>query len=215
MTNEDWEELGVQAHGLPPDLHVPVAAADLDAIEAYVGVIRERVRGRRRPVNAVVVEPNRPDRGVGVPLWCENDSDRHFELLHPPSQLWVHVDFAGYRNAWKSLDIGPLSSDVFLDHIRNREAIRLAGYRHPFLRLCPVSRATNTSGGLNNGAEGMEKEVLRSLELHPVFFRHQMERALAAPVILADPIDLTKMLDVPPGLTELQGVSSMLKKFYA
>ena len=32
---------------------------------------------------------------------------------------------------------------------------------------------------------------------------------------LADPFDLTKMLDIPPGLTEMQGVASMLMKFYA
>lgn len=38
---------------------------------------------------------------------------------------------------------------------------------------------------------------------------------LAAPVVLADPIDLNKMLDIPPGLTELPGVASMLMKYYA
>lgn len=42
-----------------------------------------------------------------------------------------------------------------------------------------------------------------------------MERALAAPVVLADPIDLSKMLDIPPGLTELPGVASILMKYYA
>ena len=44
--------------------------------------------------------------------------------------------------------------------------------------------------------------------------QRRTERALSAPAVLADPIDMTKMLDIPPGLTELQGVASMLLKFY-
>ena len=93
--------------------------------------------------------------------------------------------------------------------------MRLSGYRHPFLRVCSVSRETNTSGGLDIGAEGMEKVELRKLAQQPAHIRQQIERHLAAPVVLADPIDLTKMLDIPPGLTELPGVASMLLKYYA
>lgn len=37
MTSEEWETLGVQTYGLPLDLIVPIAAADLEAIETYVG----------------------------------------------------------------------------------------------------------------------------------------------------------------------------------
>ena len=43
MMSEEWETLGVQTYGLPPDLIVPIAAADLEAIETYVGTIRMRI----------------------------------------------------------------------------------------------------------------------------------------------------------------------------
>ncbi len=215
MTNEEWETLGVQTYGLPSDLIVPIAAANLEAIETYVGTIQMRIRGRKRPTNAVVVMAHRPNRNSQVPLWDQPETDQYYRCLHPSSQLWVHVDYTGYRRAWKRLGFGELTREVFLDHIRNRAAVRLSGYRHPFLRVCPVSRETNTSAGLDKGTEGMEKVELRKLKQQPTHIRRRTERCLAAPVVLADPIDLTKMLDIPPGLTELPGVASMLMKYYA
>ena len=215
MTSEEWETLGVQTYGLPPDLIVPIAAADLEAIGTYIGTIQTRILGRKRPTNAVVVVAHRPNRNPQVPLWDQYETDQYYRRLHPSRQLWVHVDYTGYRRAWKRLGFGELTREVFLDHIRNRAAVRLSGYRHPFLRVCPVSRETNTSAGLDKGTEGMEKVELRKLKQQPAHIRRQTERRLAAPVVLADPIDLTKMLNIPPGLTELQGVASMLMKYYA
>jgi len=215
MTREEWETLGVQTHGLPLDLIVPIAAADLEAIETYVGTIQVRILGRKRPTNAVVVVAHQPSRNPQVPLWDQREADQYYRRLHPSRQLWVHVDYTGYRRAWKRLGFGEITRQVFLDHIRNRAAVRLSGYRHPFLRVCPVSRDTNTSAGLDKGTEGMEKIELRKLKQQPAYIRRRTERRLAAPVVLADPIDLTKMLDIPPGLTELPGVASMLMKYYA
>ena len=215
MTREEWETLGVQTYGLPPDLIVPIAAADLEAIETYVGTIQVRIPGRKRPTNAVVVVAHQPSRNPQVPLWDQCEADQYYRCLHPSSQLWVHVDYTGYRRAWKRLGFGEITREVFLDHIRNRAAVRISGCRHPFLRVCPVSRETNTSSGLDNGAEGIEKVELRKLKQKPAYIRRRTERRLDAPLVLADPIDLTKMLDIPTGLTELQGVASMLMKYYA
>ena len=109
---------------------------------------------------------------------------------------------------------GPGLCRALLDHIQNREAVRLRGNSHLYLRLCPVSRLVNTSGGGNTGGEGMEKDFLRTLEdVHPNT-REAALRAIRAPMVLADPMDLTKMLDVPPGPQVLPGVASMLKMFY-
>ena len=215
MTIEEWKALDVQTFGLPPDLIVPIAAVDIEAIETYVGTIQRRIPGRKRPTNAVVVVAHLPNRNPQVPLWDQPEADQYYRRLHPSSQLWVHVDYTGYRRAWKRLGFGELTREIFLDHIQNRAAVRISGYRHPFLRLCPVSRETNTSAGLDKGTEGMEKCELRKLKQQPVHIRQRTGRALAAPVVLADPIDLTKMLDIPPGLTELRGVASMLMKYYA
>lgn len=214
MTSEEWERLGVQTYGLPPDLIVPIAAADLEAIATYVGTIQTCIPGRKRPTNAVVVVAHQPNRNPQVPLWDQPEASQYYQRLHLSSQLWVHVDYTAYRRAWERLGFGELTREVFLDHIRNRTAVRLSGYRHTFLRVCPVSRETNTSSGLDNGAEGIEKVELRKLKQQPAYIRQQVERRLAAPVMLADPVDLTKMLDIPPGLTELQGVASMLAKYY-
>ncbi len=215
MTVEEWETLGVQTYGLTQDLFVPIAAADLETIEKYVGIIRMRLSGRKRPTNAVLIEAQRPKRNFLVPLWHECEADKYYQCIHPSRQLWVHVDYGGYRRAWARLGFDELTREEVLDHIRNRAIARLSGYRHPFLRLSPASIETNTSGGLDNGAEGMEKVELRKLKQQPAYIRQRTEHSLAAPVVLADPIDLTKMLDIPPGLTELQGVASMLMKFYA
>ncbi|NQV18207.1 MAG: hypothetical protein HQ534_06670 [Armatimonadetes bacterium] len=214
MTKKGWETLDVQTYGLSSDLFVPIAAKDINTIEKYVGTIIMLIPGRKRPANALVIEAHRPNPNPLVPLWNQRKADQYYSRLHPLKQLWVHVDYTGYRRAWERLGFGKLSSDVFLDHIRNRATIRLCGYRRPFLRLCPVSRETNTSGGLDKGSEGMEKTELRKLKQQPLHIQQRTERCLAAPVVLADPIDLTKMLNIPPGLYELQGVASMLLKFY-
>jgi len=135
ITTEEWEALGVQTYGLTPDLIVPIAAADIEAIEAYVGAIQLCIPGRKRPTNAVVVEAHQPKRNPLVPLWHLYEDDQCYRRLHPLRQLWVHVDYGGYRRAWKRLGFSELSREVVLDHIRNRAAVRLSGYRHPFLRL--------------------------------------------------------------------------------
>ena len=144
-----WNDLGVQTFGLPPSLHVPIAAADLAAIERYVGPVVARIAGRKRPVNAILIEPGRPptEEDPAVPIWREPDAERHLDRLHPDRQVWVHVDYSGYRRAWIRLGMPEPGTDVFLDHIQNREAVRLGGRHHPYLRLCPVSRRVNTSGG--------------------------------------------------------------------
>jgi len=99
----------------------------------------------------------------------------------------------------------------FLDHVQNREAVRLRAYSHPYLRLCPVSRLVNTSGGSDFGGEGMEKEYLRTLR--------KSEKGLPANfapnrIVYADPIDLTKMLDTPPGTGDISGVRDTKGLFF-
>lgn len=214
MTTEDWENLNVQTFGLTSDLIVPIAAADLEAIEAYIGTIKFRISGRKRPINAVVIQTPQPKQNSSIPLWQNSEANAYYQKLHPSRQLWVHVDYRGYRDAWKRFGFGELNREIFLDHIRNRASVRQSGYKHPFLRLCPISRKTNTNSGLDNGAEGIEKVELKKLNFQLEYIKRRTKRRLNAPVVLADPIDLTKMLDIPPGLSELRGVASILMKFY-
>lgn len=132
-----------QMSGLLPCLYVPIAARDIGAIETYVGKILAPL-APRSPSNALLVEahePEEPDSRLAI--WGLPEAT----ILHYPRQVWVHVDYSGYRRAWIRLGMPEPGTDVFLDHIQNREAVRLGGRHHPYLRLCPVSRRVNTSGG--------------------------------------------------------------------
>ena len=196
--------------GLPASLHIPIAAVSVAAIEAYVGGVwaTKGVRKDGQP-NAIVVKPRQPATDPGVKLWEE--SPGAWSQLHPPYQVWVHVDYDGYLSTYKEFcannsDIPGIQKGYVLDHVQNRKAIRLRGRSHPYLRLCPVSREVNTQGGVNSGGEGMEKEYRRG---------EAATRSIqAAPIIYADPMDITKMLNIPPGTQILDGVRVAQALFY-
>ncbi len=60
----------------------------------------------------------------------------------------------------------------------------------------------------------MEKDFVRSLDDAEPAVRAAAQRRFDAPVRLADPIDITKMLNIPPGTKELPGVARTLSLFY-
>lgn len=210
-------DCGAQQFGLPKSMLVPIAARSVEDIELYVGTIEEQMLGRTGRVNALAVSPhNWPvEKEPNTPLWRHEESAKFERRLHPQRQIWVHVDYSAYRRAYSRLRGEPIPEWYFLDHIQNREAIRLRGYSHPYLRLCPVSRHVNTSGGTNTGGEGMEKDFLRSFQDKPESEWKVFLAKLDHAVVYADPMDLTKMLDISPGTLVLGGVGQMLKQFYA
>jgi hypothetical protein len=191
-----------QTFGLPNCLRIPIAAASVDAIQQYVGTVRDFLPGRDGRINAVLVAPHPRTAGptLGVALW--------------QGQVWVHVAFTRYRQAYQRFAMPPIPAGYFLDHVQNREAVRLSGSVHPYLRLCPVSRRVNTSGGHDAGGEGMEKAYLRALPGLSPGTRAAAARALKSEIVYADPMDLTKMLDIPPGTGTLPGVAATQRLFY-
>jgi hypothetical protein len=60
----------------------------------------------------------------------------------------------------------------------------------------------------------MEKEFIRSLKECSDSVQEACRDALQCEIIYADPMDLTKMLDIPPGTQVLSGVGKLLKLFY-
>jgi hypothetical protein len=134
--------------------------------------------------------------------------------LFPESQVWVHVAYPRYRHAYVKFEMPPLLDDQVLDHIQSRKALRLRWCSHPYLRLCPVSRAVNSDGGHETGAEGIGKAHLENVRAHPQKAEKMKAFALSHHMIYADPEDWTKMLDMPPGTYELEGVRENLKLFY-
>jgi hypothetical protein len=122
MTSKEWETLGVQTYGLPSDLIVPIAAADLKVIETYVGSIWECLPGRKRPTNAVVVVAHRPIRPPRGPALGSMQGRRVPSTSPSIETVMGPRGLSGYRRAWKRLGFGELTRKVFLDHIRPLDA---------------------------------------------------------------------------------------------
>jgi hypothetical protein len=193
--------------GLPASLWIPIAAVTVADIETYVGRVLQSVKDPTAGlVNAVLVESG--SRSVtkepNVPLWKSSLAGIAGDRLYPPRQVWVHVDYGGYRQAYIQFGMPVIPPNYFLDHVQNRKAIGLRDDSHPYLRLCPVHRGVNTSGGHSAGGEGMEKRFLASHAPPPGCNR----------IIYADPMDLTKMLDISPGTQILDGVRETQRLFY-
>jgi hypothetical protein len=194
---------------------MPVAARDVAAVESYVGEAAGVLRGRSRPVNAIKVRTRFiPTNPVDAPLWSEANSANYLDLLFPVYQLWVHVDFHAYRGAWARLGMPTLPADYVLDHVANRKATRARGMLHPFIRLCPISKRTNTSSGHRRGGAGMEREYTNWLNSLSPEERAERTKGFATAIVYADPADLAKILDVAPGTETLDGVRDFQPLFY-
>jgi len=130
-----------QGSGLSPCLYVPIAARDIGAIETYVGKILARLTPRS-PSKALLVEahePEKPDHRRAI--W----SLAAAEVLHHPRQVWVSVDYSGYRRAYLRAFPDVDLTGLVLDHVLNRRVARLKGFK--YLRIVSVSRAANSSHG--------------------------------------------------------------------
>lgn len=206
--------MNIESFGLPSCLHLPIAVESVDLLEARVGRVVARRISRQGRINAVLIESHpAPSLTPGVGLWEHPRAEEWRARLHPVRQVWVHVDYHGYRGAWRALGM-PDPGAEFLDHIANRRAIRMRRYAHPYLRLCPVSHQVNTSGGSAHGGEGLECDFISHLEDYSAGIQEELWKANAAPMLLADPMDLTKMLNLPPGAVTLDGVRDIQGLFY-
>ena len=202
-----------QTFGLPNSLLVPIAATDIVSITEFVGTIVTEIRGRNGRINAVkICTKSQPLKYDKIPLWDNKDSKEIKSKLFPEFQVWVHVDFDAYRKAYERLKMPALDGGV-LDHVSNRKAARDRGYLHPYLRLCPISKRVNTNAGHRSGGEGMEREYTDYVRGLPESKRSQM-LSQSSKVVYADPMDLTKMLDISPGTHTLDGVRVTQALFY-
>ncbi len=204
-------------HGLPASMRIPIAAKSLEVIGRFVGPILKtygKVPKHDDAVGAVLVDTTwRPQRD-GAKIWQHPEINRFEARLFPPRQVWVHVDYNGYRNAYEKLGMPGIEDDYVLDHVQNRKAIRERGYSHPYILLCPISSQVNTNCGVASGAEGMERTHLQTAHERSEVIQEAIERANRQQVIYADPVDLTKMLNIAPGTKTLPGVGEMLLQFY-
>ena len=179
------KEVALTRYALPPCVHVPVAARDEDAVQKYIGNI-SLVLKAGSPNGALLVEPHEtPATNNRLPIWRLKEA----ALLHCPKQVWVHVDYSGYRSAYiKAFPCADLTGLV-IDHVLNRRVARLKGFH--YLRIVPISRGANSSsGGLSEKwsveYQGTAEMVRRNKE-SPAFIQY------------ADLADIVKMLNIKTG----------------
>ena len=179
------KEIALTRYALPPCVHVPVAARDEDAIQKYIGNI-SLVLIAGSPNGALLVEPHEtPAINNRLPIWRLKEA----ALLHCPKQVWVHVDYSGYRSAYiKAFPCADLTGLV-IDHVLNRRVARLKGFH--YLRIVPISRTANSSSGGLSEKWAVEyhgtPEMIRRNSESPAFIQY------------ADLADIVKMLNIKTG----------------
>lgn len=179
------KEIALTRFALPPCVHVPVAARDERAIQKYIGNI-SLVLMAGSPNAALLVEPHEtPAINNRLPIWRLKEA----ALLHCPKQVWVHVDYSGYRRAYVRAFPDEDLTGLVIDHVLNRRVARLKGFH--YLRIVPISRAANSSsGGLSEKwaveYHGTPEMVKRNSE-SPAFIQY------------ADLADIVKMLNIKTG----------------
>ena len=169
---------------LPECLHVPTAALNEEAIANYIGDIVQ-VLAKGTPDKAYLVRANAPppfdDR---LPIW----EIEGVAVLHRQMQVWVHVGYTRYRNAYKRAFPAEDIASKVLSHTMNRRIAVLKGFQ--YVRITPVSRGANSSSGFSeNWGVALHSASGRTLEQvrHGAFIQY------------ADLSDLMLMMDMRPG----------------
>lgn len=185
LVDEFARRLATERFGLPLCLHIPIAARDEAAIYSHVGcVIDVLVPGT--PPKAVLVDTTCPVTiDATLPVWGLLEAS----VLHRSPQVWVHVDFAGYRRAYaKAFPMEDLQDRV-LDHVMNRRVARLKDFM--YLRLVPITRGANSSSG------GLSEKW--AVEYHGSAEMRTKHLASSARIQYADLADIVKMLNQKTG----------------
>ena len=174
-----------QRFGLPLCLHIPIAARDELAVRTYVGDVAEVIvpgtPSKALLVNAVMLSEINPR----IPIWNLPEAT----VLRRRQQLWVHVDYRGYRAAFaRAFPNENIRKDV-IDHVMNRRVARLKDFM--YLRVVSISREANSSsGGLS---EKWAVEYYGSPEMRA------KSRESPARIQHADLADIVKMLNRKTG----------------
>lgn len=186
-----------QESGLLPCLYVPLAARDTNAIETYVGnIVAPLTTGS--PSKAFLVEAHTPEKAdARLPIWDLPEA----AILHYPRQVWVHVNYNGYRRAYSQAFPDTDLTGLVLDHVMNRRVARLKGF--VYLRIVPISREANSShGALSEGWGVAYHSSPRMIELN---------KASKAVIQYADLSDIVKMLNMEGGGSFMDNVNEAQK----
>jgi len=129
--------MAIKHYGLPPCLHIPIAAINEDAIKRFIGEIVD-VLVPATPNKALVVQPyETAEIDMRLPIWQLKEA----AIFHHSRQVWVHVDYPSYRKAYIKALPNENLTNLVLDHVLNRRVARLKGFS--YLRIVPISRGAN------------------------------------------------------------------------
>jgi hypothetical protein len=134
-------EVAFKKWGLPECLHVPIAAVDESSICRYIGAIVDVVSITTARRALLVKIPPPPERDQRLPIWELAES----AVLYQPIQLWVHVDYTGYRKAYKRAFPKEDITKKVINHILNRRIAKIKGFE--YVRVSSVTRGVNSSSG--------------------------------------------------------------------
>lgn len=185
LVDEFARDLATQRFGLPLCLHVPIAARDAAAIHSHVGRVIEVVIPGTPNMALLVETVMQVEINPKLLIWELPEAS----VLHRSPQLWVHVDFKGYRAAYAKAFPDEDIRNLVLDHVMNRRVARLKDFR--YLRLTPISRGANSSSG------GLSEKW--AVEYHGSVEMRAKHLASPARIQYADLADIVKMLDRKTG----------------
>ncbi len=134
-------EVAFKKSVLPEYLHVPIAAVDESSICKYIGSIVGVISFNTVRRALVVRIPPPPKRDQRLPIWKLAES----AVLYQTTQLWVHVNYTGYRKAYKRAFPKEDTTRKVINHILNRRIARIKGY--DYVRVSAVTRGVNSSSG--------------------------------------------------------------------
>ncbi len=152
------KEVAFRRWALPECLHVPVAAVDEAAINNYIGKI-DRILAVGSPSRALLVRvESSPVLELSLPISKLPSSI----ILHSLMQVWVHIQYGGYRRAYKKAFPCEDIHGKVLSHALNRRTANLQGYN--YVRITPITRGSNSSSAfseqwgvaLHSGPQQME-----------------------------------------------------------
>lgn len=177
--------MAVEKSALPDCLHLPIAARTEEALRRYVGkAIGVVVAGN--PSKALLVQAIWPyEINTTLAIWRLPNS----RVLRQSKQLWVHVDYRGYRGAYSRAFPEEDTTGLVIDHILNRRVARLKDFQ--YLRVVPISREANSSSG------GLSEKW--AVEYHSSPEMRAKNIASPAQIQVADLADIVKMLDLKTG----------------
>jgi hypothetical protein len=184
LVDQVAKDIALSSWTLPECLHVPIAAADEEAIRSYVGSV-ERILAAGSPNRALLV--NVPERAEIDPL-LPIGAHANAGIFHARRQVWVHIAYRRYRPAYCRAFPDEDITGLVLSHAMNRRTAALKGF--DYVRLTPVSRGGNSSSRFSEqwavALHGSSEAAARR-RLRPPYIQY------------ADLCDLMLMLDMKLG----------------